>query len=57
MNIDQIISYGDRAELKKWLNLATNREITSNWVKIAASNVQDFQELIMNEMKNRKILK
>jgi hypothetical protein len=54
--LDQIIKTGDRVELKKFLSHATDKELSSNWVKLACCKIQDFNELTMNEMRKRGMI-
>jgi len=56
-NIKRIIQTGDRADLKQWLATCSDADLLASWVQLASCNVQDFRDLSLAAMLQRKLVR
>ena len=55
--IERIIKTGDRADLKRWLATCSDADMRAHWVRLASCGVQDFGELTLAALLQRKLIR
>jgi hypothetical protein len=53
--LDQILKAGDRVEFKAYLKRCTLPELIDAWIKASHAQVQDFQYLAFDAIRNHNV--